>query len=454
MSASKDDSEGFEEKVAAEIENAKGMKISEMKMFLQSKGILTSTFCEKDEFVKAYAEAVVKDKERKATSQLDGGHGDDDDNGGNGAEESKVAMREDDDDDGEANDVMVRVPEYIRPRIDKLKSLHEQREELMKEYLKERAQLEKKYQDLTKPLYEKRHDVVLGKLDDVIAKEYEEAKAKADAEGGSVPADEAREDQNAVADKSEQKSKGIPQFWVCALGNMEVVAVLLTERDIDCLEHLEDIKCEDFENGEGFTLYFHFSPNDYFENTVLTKKYEVPNLLLADEPILKDVAGCEIKWKPGRALTTKEVTKKQRGTGKNAGQVRTITTTEKAESFFHFFTPPKLPSLDTMNEAEADRLESAFDEDYDIAQAFRSHIIPKAVLWFTGRVGILFLFFNAVAQTMERLKKSPHISVLFLSFVSLLSLFFCCRHPFPASRQWSKKWRLPWKEWRGLMRLE
>ena len=30
------------------------------------------------------------------------------------------------------------------------------------------------------------------------------------------------------------------------------------------------------------------------------------------------------------------------------------------------------------------RVEAAFNDDYDIAQAFRSHIIPKAVLWFSG----------------------------------------------------------------------
>ena len=39
-----------------------------------------------------------------------------------------------------------------------------------------------------------------------------------------------------------------------------------------------------------------------------------------------------------------------------------------------------------MNEDTADAIEEAFDSDYDVAQAFRSHIIPKAVLWFTGEV--------------------------------------------------------------------
>lgn len=142
--------------------------------------------------------------------------------------------------------------------------------------------------------------------------------------------------------------------------------------------------------------HFHFSPNEYFENSVLTKKYEVPNLLLADEPILKDVEGCEIIWKEGKSLTYREVIKQQRGTGKNAGQVRTVKKKEKVESFFNFFTPPTMPSLETMNETEAAMLEQTFDEDYDIAQAFRSHIIPKAVLWFTGEVSNISPFLKSI----------------------------------------------------------
>ena len=48
------------------------------------------------------------------------------------------------------------------------------------------------------------------------------------------------------------------------------------------------------------------------------------------------------------------------------------------------FSPPKIPNVEDMNEEEADAIEEAFDHDYEIAQSFRNHIIPKAVLWFTG----------------------------------------------------------------------
>jgi nucleosome assembly protein 1-like 1 len=43
---------------------------------------------------------------------------------------------------------------------------------------------------------------------------------------------------------------------------------------------------------------------------------------------------------------------------------------------------------DVLDEDEADAIEDAFDHDYDVAQAFRSHLIKKAVLWFTGEAMI------------------------------------------------------------------
>ena len=39
--------------------------------------------------------------------------------------------------------------------------------------------------------------------------------------------------------------------------------------------------------------------------------------------------------------------------------------------------------MEDMEEEQADAVEQAFDLDY-VAQAFCSHIVPKAVLWFTG----------------------------------------------------------------------
>ena len=132
---------------------------------------------------------------------------------------------------------------------------------------------------------------------------------------------------------------GITQFWVCAMGHMEAVAELITERDIDCLKHLTNVTFQDFEDGTGFELRFTFDikTNEYFTDELLIKRYEVPNLLLDDEPILKNVTGCDIHWKEGRSLIYRDVMKKQRSkSGGKAIHMRTVNKREMNDSLFYF----------------------------------------------------------------------------------------------------------------------
>ena len=141
-------------------------------------------------------------------------------------------------------------------------------------------------------------------------------------------------------DDEEGRMVGILHFWVCAMGHMEAVATLITERDIDCLEHLTHVTCRDFEYGTGFKLRFNFDikTNKYFTDELLINRYEVRNLLLGDEPILKNITGCDIHWKEGKSLMYMDVKKKQRSkSGGREGQIRTDNKRERTDSFFHFF---------------------------------------------------------------------------------------------------------------------
>mmetsp|Transcript_5785 Transcript_5785/g.8691 ORF Transcript_5785/g.8691 Transcript_5785/m.8691 type:complete len:323 (+) Transcript_5785:2691-3659(+) len=275
---------------------------------------------------------------------------------------------------------MAELPSIVRHRVEKMKELNGKRDEIMEDYLKERAALEKKFADLCNPLYAERAKIIRGERDEDIA-----VTAKSDKEDENVEKSDGDEESDEEEDGNENLI-GVPEFWSCCIQNIEVVSELVTEQDNDCLIHLENVTCHDFEDGKGFELKFHFNKdNPYFSNEILTKRYEIPNLLLDDEPILKNVTGCDIEWKANMCLTFREVKKKQRSkSGKRAGQIRTVTKKERADSFFHFFSPPKIPNMHEMNEDEADAIEEAFDHDYDVAQSFRSHIIPKAVMWFTG----------------------------------------------------------------------
>lgn len=303
-------------------------------------------------------------------------------------------MEKDDNNEGEdITNVMDGLPDYVIHRVDKLKQLDQKREEFMSDYLKERATLEAKYQAMCDTLYSERAQIVKGEKDidgqqmqitdemgpmNKAEKKSENAMDIATEQIGSLTVGSNNEQDN--------HSKGIPQFWVCAMGHMESIGSLLEEEDIDCLEYLQDITCVDDADGKGFTLKFWFKPNPYFENAELTKKYEVPNLLMGDEPVLKNVKGCEIRWKPDRSLTFEIMKKKQKGKGKHAGQVRTVLKQERKESFFHWFQPPVMPALEDMNEELALKLEEMFEQDFDVAQAFRQNIVPKAVQWFTGEI--------------------------------------------------------------------
>ena len=96
----------------------------------------------------------------------------------------------------------------------------------------------------------------------------------------------------------------IPQFWVCTMVHMEAVEKLTTERDIDCLKNLKDVTCRDSEDGTRFELRltFNIKTKEYFKDELLIKRYEVSNLLLDYEPIIKNVTGWNIHWKEGSGL--------------------------------------------------------------------------------------------------------------------------------------------------------
>ena len=129
-------------------------------------------------------------------------------------------VSENEDNNLEAEDIrqefLSLLPPNVLPRIDHLKALHGKRDELLTAYQVERAALEVKYAHLMKPIYEERKQIVNGALE--AAKKNDGAAADQDADA-AVAADEGEE----------AAVKGIPQFWACAMGNMDVIAELIAE---------------------------------------------------------------------------------------------------------------------------------------------------------------------------------------------------------------------------------
>ncbi|XP_072983763.1 nucleosome assembly protein 1;2-like isoform X1 [Typha latifolia] len=260
---------------------------------------------------------------------------------------------------GQHTDVLEALSPKVRKRVEVLREIQSQHDELEAKFFEERAALEAKYQKLYQPLYTKRYEIVNGVVE---------------VEGVT---DETTEE--ASTEDKATEAKGVPDFWFNAMKTNEVLAEEIQERDEGALKYIKDIKWCRIDNPKGFKLEFFFDINPYFKNSVLTKTY---HMIDDDEPILEKAIGTEIEWYPGKSLTQKILKKKPKKGSKNA---KPITKTENCESFFNFFNPPQVPDDDEdIDEDTAEQLQSQMEQDYEIGSTIRDKIIPHAVSWFTG----------------------------------------------------------------------
>jgi len=301
------------------------------------------------------------------------------------------------------------LPQCIKNRLNALKNLQVECAKIEGKFYEEAHELEMKYAELFKPLYEKRTAIVNATYEpageEIVwvepgEEEDMEEEIKPEGEKKDEKAEEKSEEEKMAEDvaeklKLDENTKGIPEFWLTAMKNVETIAEMIQETDEEVLRHLTDIKLiftgrkshqESQEDDQmGFVLEFRFSPNDYFNNTALTKTYKMksePDLedpFSFEGPDIVGCTGCKIDWKKGKNITQKVVKKKQKHKGR--GQTRVVTKTVKADSFFNFFDPPEVPDDEDEMDEDTEALLSA---DFEIGHFFRERLIPKAVLFFTG----------------------------------------------------------------------
>merc|ERR1712150_430660 len=93
----------------------------------------------------------------------------------------------------------------------------------------------------------------------------------------------------------DENTKGVPEFWLTAMKNVELIEEMIQEHDEDVLKHLTDVKLiftgktegkmsEEDDTEMGFVLEFQFSPNDYFTNSALTETYRMKAEPDKDDP--------------------------------------------------------------------------------------------------------------------------------------------------------------------------
>merc|ERR1712002_1418488 len=235
------------------------------------------------------------------------------------------------------------LPQCVKNRINALKNVQVECAYLEGKFYEEAHQLEMKYAELFKPLYDKRMNIVNALYEPTEEETKwvetgldEDEEDKAEQEEKSVEKVEEKSEDEKMADsvldrlKLDENTKGIPDFWLTAMRNVELIEEMIQEHDEPLLKHLTDVKLiftgkkvDDVEEAEmGFVLEFHFSPNDYFTNTALTKTYRMKSEPDKDDPFSFDgpdifaCTGCKIDWKKGKNITQKQVKKKQKHKGR------------------------------------------------------------------------------------------------------------------------------------------
>jgi nucleosome assembly protein 1-like 1 len=104
----------------------------------------------------------------------------------------------------------------------------------------------------------------------------------------------------------EDGETGMPGYWKQVLINSTYFDV--NENDKNILTHLKDIKLVDHDDRLSFTVNFEFTPNEYFNNNVLTKTYHYE----FDGQDLHQVDATKVDWKsedkiPNKIVHTKKI---------------------------------------------------------------------------------------------------------------------------------------------------
>ncbi|XP_011300706.1 protein SET isoform X1 [Fopius arisanus] len=135
--------------------------------------------------------------------------------------------------------------------------------------------------------------------------------------------------------------KRIPNFWLTAFVNNKKIAEILEEDEEDALRYLNKLEVEEFEDiKSGYRINFYFDENPYFENEVLTKEFHLGS---SGEWGLGDPASqsTPIRWKDGADLTKR---------AKGKAQLKERKRPLGHRSFFDWFTDHGDPSSDDIAE--------------------------------------------------------------------------------------------------------
>eukprot|EP00092_Neocalanus_flemingeri_P008368 GFUD01009024.1.p1 GENE.GFUD01009024.1~~GFUD01009024.1.p1 ORF type:complete len:327 (+),score=132.37 GFUD01009024.1:169-1149(+) len=276
---------------------------------------------------------------------------------------------------------LCELPAEVIKRVKALKNLQYANIKHEVDYYNEIHKLDLKYKKLYDENNEKRKHIYLGSY------EPSEMECAWKDDGGDIVGDIKKLE---IKEKTEESIKGIPNFWLTVFQNVNdcLLNGMFEKIDEPIFKHLEDITITLPEKNTGFSLNFFFSPNEFFTNSVLTKSYEMKSDIDPEDPLdfdgpeMSQSKGCKIDWKSGKNPTVKVIKQKVKQKGKGKGGPKFVTKQQKRETFFNFFTPPRIP--EDPNEEISEEIQGFITEDFHIGLCIQEKLIPRGILYFTG----------------------------------------------------------------------
>merc|ERR1711939_1283364 len=107
-----------------------------------------------------------------------------------------------------------------------------------------------------------------------------------------------------LADKAHLNKEPLDSFYLTVLKKSPSIASEIKGYDEPILKCLKYIDNEVFEDKDDFKLIFHFSENEFFDNTEITV-----TIILEDKEV-SEIKSDTINWKEGKNVTVKTITKK------------------------------------------------------------------------------------------------------------------------------------------------
>ena len=163
--------------------------------------------------------------------------------------------------------------------------------------------------------YDKKYQEIYDKIEEIVSSKE------------NIELTQEEKDKYGITDDGEAKS--IDDYWEKVIINSRYFTI--TDKDKVILKYLTKVKFVKFpEKVNDFRVDFYFSPNEFFNNEIISKKY-----IYGKDATLKKAEGTVIDWTSKDKNTTIDIVKKKIKKGKRFIYENKE---EKVDSFFSFFS--------------------------------------------------------------------------------------------------------------------